>query len=105
MILSVTFSKPVSNIQDFFETIQKKYGKEVIFKFLSSGESIIGCTIYKTQEDDMHQYLCSMITTVAQTILRLKSFAEKEKRIVVKTIRISKEYYFEICGLSVIPKM
>ncbi|MBO5825899.1 MAG: substrate-binding domain-containing protein [Treponema sp.] len=68
------------NIQDFFETIQKKYGKEVIFKFLSSGESIIGCTIYKTQEDDMHQYLCSMITTVAQTILRLKSFAEKEKR-------------------------
>lgn len=68
------------NIQDFFETIQKKYGKEVIFKFLSSGESIIGCTIYKTQEDDMHQYLCSIITTVAQTILRLKSFAEKEKR-------------------------
>lgn len=68
------------NLQDFFETIQKKYGKEVIFKFLSSGESIIGCTIYKTQEDDMHQYLCSMITTVAQTILRLKSFAEKEKR-------------------------
>ena len=38
----------------------------------------------------MHQYLCSMITTVAQTILRLKSFAEKEKRSVFLEEEISK---------------
>ena len=74
------FNNEWIDIHDFFETIQKKCGNEFIFKFLSSGDTIIGCTIYKAHEDDMHQYLCSIISNIAQTISRLKSFAEKEKR-------------------------